>query len=46
MLLFDDFKNRFAQNDTPDGKEFEPIIQSLLVSLMSIGTLLGALTSS
>ncbi|GAB1312656.1 hexose transporter hxt5 [Madurella fahalii] len=46
MLLFEDFRNRFGQNDTPDGREFEPIIQSLLVSLMSIGTLLGALTAS
>lgn len=47
MLLFSDFKNRFGQNDDGNGgKEFEPIIQSLLVSLMSIGTLLGALSSS
>ncbi|KAL0469598.1 high affinity glucose transporter ght1 [Neurospora intermedia] len=47
MLLFSDFKNRFGQITQPDGsKEFESIIQSLLVSLMSIGTLLGSLTSS
>ncbi|KAK4235444.1 putative Low-affinity glucose transporter [Achaetomium macrosporum] len=46
MLLFQDFKNRFGQVDTPDGRDFEPIIQSLIVSLMSIGTLIGALTSS
>ncbi|KAM7200307.1 putative Low-affinity glucose transporter [Rhypophila sp. PSN 637] len=47
MLLFSDFKNRFGQNDDGKGsKEFVPIIQSLLVSLMSIGTLLGALSSS
>ncbi|KAL2017227.1 hypothetical protein VTK56DRAFT_2386 [Thermocarpiscus australiensis] len=47
ILLFTDFKNRFGQVDTPDGgKDFEPIIQSLVVSLMSIGTLVGALTSS
>lgn len=47
MLLFSDFRNRFGQKDTGDGpKEFEPIIQSLVVSLMSIGTLVGALSSS
>lgn len=46
MLLFRDFKDRFGQEDTPNGREFRPIIQSLLVSLMSIGTLLGALTAS
>lgn len=47
MLLFADFKNRFGQVDSPDGgREFRPIIESLLVSLMSIGMLLGALTSS
>ncbi|KAK4155299.1 general substrate transporter [Chaetomidium leptoderma] len=46
MLLFSDFKNRFGQEDTPEGRDFTPIIQSLLVSLMSIGTLLGALTAS
>ncbi|KAL2265830.1 hypothetical protein VTJ83DRAFT_6930 [Remersonia thermophila] len=46
MLLFRDFKNRFGQVDTADGRDFEPIIQSLIVSLMSIGTLLGALTAS
>ncbi|KAL1842454.1 hypothetical protein VTJ49DRAFT_5191 [Mycothermus thermophilus] len=46
MLLFRDFKDRFGQVDTAEGREFEPIIQSLIVSLMSIGTLLGALTAS
>jgi MFS transporter, SP family, sugar:H+ symporter len=46
MLLFTDFKNRFGQVQTDEGMDFEPIIQSLLVSLMSIGTLIGALTSS
>ncbi|KAK4097060.1 general substrate transporter [Parathielavia hyrcaniae] len=46
MLLFRDFKDRFGQQDTPEGRDFIPIIQSLLVSLMSIGTLLGALTAS
>lgn len=47
MLLFTDFRNRFGQKMGSDGiKEFTSIIQSLLVSLMSIGTLIGALTSS
>lgn len=47
MLLFTDFKNRFGQiDDGKGGKDFEPIIKSLVVSLMSIGTLLGALSSS
>ncbi|KAK4656458.1 hexose transporter hxt5 [Podospora pseudocomata] len=46
MLLFRDFKDRFGQVDTPEGRDFQPIIQSLLVSLMSIGTLLGALSAS
>ncbi|KAK4163777.1 putative Low-affinity glucose transporter [Cladorrhinum sp. PSN259] len=46
MLLFRDFKDRFGQVDTPEGRDFRPIIQSLLVSLMSIGTLCGSLTAS
>lgn len=46
MLLFSDFKNRFGTVDTPEGRDFEPIIESLVVSLMSIGMLLGALTAS
>lgn len=47
MLLFSDFKNRFGQVDLPEGgRDFEPITESLLVSLMSIGTMVGALTSS
>ncbi|KAK3401743.1 general substrate transporter [Sordaria brevicollis] len=47
MLLFTDFRNRFGQRMGPDGiKEFTSIIQSLVVSLMSIGTLIGALTAS
>jgi SP family sugar:H+ symporter-like MFS transporter len=46
MLLFSDFKNRFGQEDTPEGRDFIPIIESLVVSLMSIGTLVGALTAS
>ncbi|KAH7312476.1 general substrate transporter [Stachybotrys elegans] len=45
LLLFTDFRNRFAQNDDPDGgpRQWVPIIQSTLVSLMSIGCLIGAL---
>ncbi|KAK3952849.1 hypothetical protein QBC32DRAFT_132934 [Pseudoneurospora amorphoporcata] len=47
MLLFTDFRNRFGQVMGDDGiKDFKSIIQSLVVSLMSIGTLIGALTSS
>lgn len=45
MLLFDDFVNRFGQGPEGD-KAFQPIIQSLLVSLMSIGTLIGALSGA
>ncbi|KAK3344265.1 general substrate transporter [Lasiosphaeria hispida] len=46
MLLFKDFVNRFGQ-EQPDGtREWEPIIQSLVVSLMSIGTLVGALSGA
>jgi SP family sugar:H+ symporter-like MFS transporter len=47
ILLFSDFKNRFGQVDNGDGtKDFESIIESLIVSLMSIGTMVGALSSS
>lgn len=46
MLLFSDFINRFGQTQ-PDGtKAFETIISSLVVSLMSIGTLIGALSGA
>ncbi|KAI1631575.1 high affinity glucose transporter ght1 [Biscogniauxia mediterranea] len=46
MLLFEDFIDRFAQ-EQPDGtREWQPIIKSLLVSLMSIGTLIGALSGA
>lgn len=46
MLLFRDFKDRFGQVETDEGRDFRPITKSLLVSLMSIGTLLGSLTAS
>ncbi|KAF2105254.1 hypothetical protein BDV96DRAFT_617881 [Lophiotrema nucula] len=46
MLLFTDFIDRFGQTQ-PDGtKAFDDIISSLIVSLMSIGTLIGALTGA
>ena len=45
MLLFKDFMNRFAQGPEGD-KEWVSIIQSLLVSLMSIGSLIGALSGA
>ncbi|UZP40786.1 hypothetical protein NXS19_008602 [Fusarium pseudograminearum] len=45
MLLFSDFKERFAQGPAGD-KEWNPYIQSILVSLMSIGSLLGALSGA
>ncbi|KFH48801.1 High-affinity fructose transporter-like protein [Hapsidospora chrysogenum ATCC 11550] len=46
LLLFKDFMNRFAQ-DGPNGeKEWDSIIQSTLVSLMSIGCLIGALSGA
>lgn len=46
LLLFKDFNERFGQTQ-PDGSvELDPIIESLVVSLMSIGTLIGALSAS
>ncbi|SPJ82094.1 related to low-affinity hexose transporter HXT3 [Fusarium torulosum] len=45
MVLFQDFKDRFAQGPA-DNKQWVPIIQSILVSLMSIGSLLGALSGA
>lgn len=45
MLLFEDFIQRFGQGP-PDKREFQPIIQAVLVSLMSIGTILGALSGA
>lgn len=45
MLLFDDFIDRFGQGP-PGDRAFIPINQSLLVSLMSIGTLIGALSGA
>lgn len=45
MQIFEDFINRFAQGP-PGDKEFDDIILSLVVSLMSIGTLIGALSGA
>lgn len=46
MLIFPDFINRFGQHQ-PDGTiAFDSTIQSLVVSTMSLGTLVGALSSS
>ncbi|PHH88542.1 hypothetical protein CDD83_7409 [Cordyceps sp. RAO-2017] len=47
MLLFKDFMNRFATETGADGsKEWNPTYQSLLVSLMSIGCLIGSLSGA
>jgi len=46
MLLFSDFINRFGQEKEDGTMGWVPIIQSLLVSLMSIGTLIGALSGA
>ncbi|KAK5651216.1 hypothetical protein OQA88_12723 [Cercophora sp. LCS_1] len=46
MLLFSDFINRFGQDQGDGTKDWQPIIKSLLVSLMSIGTLIGALSGA
>ena len=44
LVTFIDFKRRFGYEKSPGEYAWVPIIQSLLVSLMSIGTLLGALS--
>ncbi|KAK8124581.1 uncharacterized protein PG998_000340 [Apiospora kogelbergensis] len=46
ILLFEDFINRFGQRQADGTMGWVPIIQSLLVSLMSIGTLIGALSGA
>ncbi|KAF4126987.1 MFS transporter, SP family, sugar:H+ symporter, partial [Geosmithia morbida] len=45
ILLFTDFMDRFAQGPEGD-KHWSSIIQSLLVSLMSIGCLIGSLSGA
>ncbi|KAF2835118.1 general substrate transporter [Patellaria atrata CBS 101060] len=46
MLLFTDFIDRFGQTQADGTKAFTEIIKSLIVSLMSIGTLFGALSGA
>lgn len=46
LLLFKDFNERFGQVQPDGSKDLNPTIESLVVSLMSIGTLLGALSAS
>lgn len=47
MLLFPDFKMRFGQYVDAAGEwQFDTTIQSLVVSMMSIGTLIGALAGA
>jgi SP family sugar:H+ symporter-like MFS transporter len=47
MLLFRDFRRRFGQYQNPDGTwAFDTEIQSLVVAMMSIGTLVGALAGA
>ncbi|CAA9962239.1 High affinity glucose transporter ght1 [Pyrenophora teres f. maculata] len=46
MLIFSDFVNRFGQTQANGEIAFDPTIKSLLVSLMSIGTLIGALAGA
>lgn len=46
MLLFRDFIDRFGQLQDNGEIAFTPIISSLIVSLMSIGALIGALSGA
>lgn len=46
IMLFNDFKARFASTDIYGGMMWLPITQSLIVSLMSIGCLIGALSGA
>jgi SP family sugar:H+ symporter-like MFS transporter len=46
MLLFPDFIRRFGQVQSDGSTAFDSTISSLLVSLMSIGTLIGALAGA
>lgn len=48
FLLFEDFRNRFGTGTNPvtGATEWVPIIQSTMVSLMSVGTLIGALSGA
>lgn len=44
ILLFSSFVDRFTQLQSDGTHQWQPIIQSLIVSLMSVGALLGAFT--
>ncbi|KAL8321728.1 hypothetical protein RB593_004025 [Gaeumannomyces tritici] len=48
MLIFNDFRRRFATGELDDEgiPEWVSITQSLMVSLMSLGTLIGALSGA
>lgn len=46
MLLFDDFISRFAQGPPESASPWDREIQSIVVSLMSIGSLFGALSGA
>lgn len=46
MLLFKDFINRFGQTKADGTKEFTSVIESLIVSLISLGCLVGALSGA
>lgn len=46
MLLFSDFIKRFGQVQSDGSIELNSTVESLVVSLMSVGTLFGALTAS
>lgn len=46
MVLFRDYMNRFAQTRDDGTKYWQPIILSLLVSLLSIGCMIGALSGA
>ncbi len=43
LILFDNFLERFATHQDDGSYEWPPIRQSLVVSLMSLGCLIGAL---
>ncbi|KAI5463664.1 general substrate transporter [Mariannaea sp. PMI_226] len=46
IILFRDFVDRFAQTQADGTKRWTPIIQSLVVSLISIGCLIGSLSGA
>jgi len=46
LLVMDDFKERFATEGTPGNRSFNVWIEGVLVSLLSVGTAIGALGGS